>query len=187
MSSEKDNETKLKIRSAVKEILRNSDGGSLNIRNISKATGLSPGTIYYHYANKADIIIDVVDEHWNKCFDNIVSSIKEENFLKAIDSLYGYILGYFIEFRSHWIKHLSMLDFNYIRNGRRYESDYMDKIKAQICDMIHAHIEEISDECINTLGIEGLAQFVFGNFMSNMRKGENNTACLLYVIGKVIS
>lgn len=179
-------ETKNKIKQAVVGILQDGSGRKLNMRNISKETGLSPGTIYYHFPNKAEIVLEVVDDHWQQCLASIRQIKFDARITVAIEQLYGCILEYFLSFRSQWIAELSALGRDEIRNGRQFEASYMHEIDNQIAILLGERKEQISEECLRVMGMQGLTKFVYTNFMLTMKRGETDCSGLLYVIGKVI-
>lgn len=180
------NETKIKIKRAVIDILKSDSDKKLNIRNISKETGLSPGTIYYHFPNKAEIVIEVVDELWSECFENIPLKTFDQEITSALGQLYEHILKYFLSFRDNWIKELSKLGRDEIASGRRFEAGYMVRIKGILTEILTERESQISKECLSMLTIPKIVDFVYINFMANIKSGEQDGRNLMYVIEKVI-
>lgn len=178
-------ETRDKIKQAVVDILKDESGQKLNMRNISKATGLSPGTIYYHFPNKAEIIIEVVDSHWQECLSEIENIKFDDGLCTAVEQLYACILQYFLTFRSQWIKELSELGHDEKRSGRKVESVAMKEIESRIRALVTERKEQVSEECIAAIGLDGVVRFIYDNFMVNMKRGEQDCKNLTYVIRKV--
>jgi AcrR family transcriptional regulator len=52
-----------------------------SLAQISKASGLSKGTLYYYYASKADLIFDVADLHMERITTALFSMIEENKAL----------------------------------------------------------------------------------------------------------
>ena len=71
-------ETRIAIKSAFSKIVTGKTIAPNSIRGIQIITGFSPGTIYYHFKNKAELILEIIDDYWKKCLleiDNIDDSI----------------------------------------------------------------------------------------------------------------
>ena len=180
------NETKTKIKQAVIDILKYDSDKKLNMRNISQETGLSPGTIYYHFPNKAEIVIEVVDELWSECFENIPLKSFDVKITSALGQLYEHILKYFLSFRDNWIKELSKLGRDEAADGRRFEAGYMVRLKEIITEILKERESQISKECLSVLTMPQIVDFVYINFMANIKSGEQDSKNLMYVIEKVI-
>jgi AcrR family transcriptional regulator len=52
-----------------------------SLAQISKASGLSKGTLYYYYASKADLIFDMADLHMERMTTALFSMIEEKSAL----------------------------------------------------------------------------------------------------------
>ena len=52
-----------------------------SLAQISKASGLSKGTLYYYYASKNDLIFDMADLHMEQISTALLSMIGENNSL----------------------------------------------------------------------------------------------------------
>ena len=52
-----------------------------SLAQISKASGLSKGTLYYYYASKNDLIFDMADQHMERITTALFSMIEENNSL----------------------------------------------------------------------------------------------------------
>ena len=83
--------SKEKILSAVEKLLAVKGVKNISIADIASASGLSQGTIYYHYSAKDDIIFDVIEKHvdemkkeFEEWFARHQEGISPDRFLEVI-------------------------------------------------------------------------------------------------------
>lgn len=62
MTKPKKTSTKERIKKAAIELFNARDSLSVTTNHIAKAAGISPGNLYYHYANKEEIIREIYTE-----------------------------------------------------------------------------------------------------------------------------
>ncbi len=79
------------ILSAVEKLIAVSGVKNISIADIAKESGLSQGTIYYHYSTKDDIIFDVIAKHvdqmkteFDEWFQRHQEGISPDRFLGVI-------------------------------------------------------------------------------------------------------
>ena len=63
-----------------------------SLSDISKAAGISKGTLYYHYASKDDLIFDIADVHLNIITDAVLECVKNIEKNSSKDELINLIL-----------------------------------------------------------------------------------------------
>ena len=66
------NKTKQKILKTALELFNERGSGNVSTRHVADALGISPGNLYYHYANKEEIIralFDGLDETSDEAYD----------------------------------------------------------------------------------------------------------------------
>lgn len=83
--------SKEKILSAVEKLIAVKGVKNISIADIASASGLSQGTIYYHYSAKDDIIFDVIAKHvdqmkkeFEEWFARHQEGISPDRFLEVI-------------------------------------------------------------------------------------------------------
>ncbi len=83
--------SKEKILSAVEKLIAVKGVKNISIADIASASGLSQGTIYYHYSAKDDIIFDVIEKHvdqmkkeFEEWFARHQEGISPDRFLEVI-------------------------------------------------------------------------------------------------------
>ena len=63
-----------------------------SLSDISKAAGISKGTLYYHYSSKDDLIFDIADIHLNIITDAVLECVKNIEKNSSKDELINLIL-----------------------------------------------------------------------------------------------
>lgn len=63
-----------------------------SLSDISKAAGISKGTLYYHYSSKDDLIFDIADVHLNIITDAVLECVKNIEKNSSKDELINLIL-----------------------------------------------------------------------------------------------
>lgn len=83
--------SKPQIINAVEKLIATRGVKNISLHDIAVETGLSQGTLYYHYATKDDIIFDVIVKHIDELKDEYIAWIKRhekdltaERFLEVI-------------------------------------------------------------------------------------------------------
>lgn len=93
--------TKERIKRAAIELFNDRDTLSINTNHIAKAAGMSPGNLYYHYANKEEIIREIYLE-MSETFESFRSFemiITDENPLRVMDKAFDRYGEMFWEYR----------------------------------------------------------------------------------------
>lgn len=174
------------IKNAFIDILTGKIAMPLSIRSIEKITGYAAGTIYYHYKNKSDILLEVTDDFWNETFQNINQLPVSYPIDKALTLLYEAIYERFKLFSTYWIHELTQLDSNDKIYGRGVESLFFKKIHERIRIILEANEKDISKDLLEHMSIVQLSDFVFLNFMDAMKQGSKGFTIFLYILQKVI-
>ena len=83
--------SKAKILQAVEQLIATRGINSFSLRDIASETNLSPGTLYYHYTTKDDIIFDIITKHIDELNNEYVAwlsrhqtDLTPERFLEVI-------------------------------------------------------------------------------------------------------
>jgi AcrR family transcriptional regulator len=83
--------SKAKILIAVEKLIANKGINSISLRDIAAETKLSPGTLYYHYTTKDDIVFDIIAKHIDELKNEYVAwlsrhqtDLTPERFLEVI-------------------------------------------------------------------------------------------------------
>jgi len=66
-----------------------------SITELSKATGAAEGTIFYHFKNKEDIFLSILDDTRNRVIEEFERYLEEGEFDTGLDMIEGAISFYF--------------------------------------------------------------------------------------------
>lgn len=178
-------DTKRLIQDAARRLVTEGGVQKFSMRKLSQETGLSPGTIYYHYPSKSDLIVELVDELWVQCFEDLPSE-EFTGFQQEFVATYDRLLEHFLQFQHNWLRELSTLSALEKKSGRQYEENYMILIRQRLLDMVQKHRKQISADAMECLGEEGMVEFLFINMMYYLRRGQSDTKNLLYIVNKIL-
>lgn len=101
MTNPKKPSTKERIKAAAITLFNENDTLSINTNHIAKAAGISPGNLYYHYANKEEIIREIYQE-MSKTFESFKSFetiLTSDNPLQVMDEAFDRYGELFWEYR----------------------------------------------------------------------------------------
>lgn len=91
MGRPKGSASKEKILEAVETLIAKDGINAISLRDIAKATKLSLGTLFYHYASKDDIVFDIISKHidelrieYTQWLDRHQTDLTPERFLEVI-------------------------------------------------------------------------------------------------------
>ncbi len=178
-------ETRIAIKSAFSKIVTGKTIAPNSIRGIQIITGFSPGTIYYHFKNKAELILEIIDDYWKKCLleiDNIDDSIDP---VLGIRKLYDILLFRFKIFQTYWIKEVLNLDASNKEVGKSSELKYLTKIKNKIESILRTNENFINKDTIHALGIERLCKFIVNTLLNSMKQNDDEED-FIFIISKII-
>lgn len=88
--------------------------GNVSIKEIQNASGLSAGSIYYHFKDKNEILFHMVNVYLIDNFHEYRDSIRNSNdsFIEKIENIFYYLLGFNKkEFNSSHSSAMSEFDF----------------------------------------------------------------------------
>lgn len=82
------------IRNCAKELFIELNYTNVNMKMISKKSGIAVGTLYNYYANKKELYISILKESWQNTFNKLdaISELTislEEKLSRFINALYG--------------------------------------------------------------------------------------------------
>lgn len=78
--------------SAAEKLITDQGANDFSLADLSKAMGISKGTLYYHYPTKDDLILDIMEKHMNELSQDYIDwfarhqkdSISPQRFLDVI-------------------------------------------------------------------------------------------------------
>jgi len=126
-------------KSAIK-IFSESGVEGVTMRRIANQLGVTPTTIYRHYANKDEVVETIVDDGFAILERNLDKAYKNETGLAAIKKLLRCYLDFSIEFP----RYFDLMFLSPRADVRRFPSDFRDRKSAAfnlLLDLVSAMIE----------------------------------------------
>ncbi len=78
---------RLVILDTAEQLIAEKGVADTSLADISNASGISRGTLYYYYRAKSDLLIDTVERHMNEVTEKIIFSINNNLSLKLEDAI----------------------------------------------------------------------------------------------------
>ncbi len=120
-----------------------------SLSDISKAAGISKGTLYYHYSSKDDLIFDIADVHLNIITDAVLECVKNIEKNSSKDELINLILRKIATIGSTGRIHMYLLCEAITGNDslrEKIESKIYSVEKRTLQDEIYKNLSESIDE-----------------------------------------
>lgn len=92
MAAPRNENIKIYILDATKELLKKRSFSEISLAEIAKAAGISKGTLYYHYKNKSEIFFDLTDQYLNEQWNDFVVWTEDKDKDTSINRLVKYVI-----------------------------------------------------------------------------------------------
>lgn len=122
------------------KIFRESGVEGVTMRRIADRLGVTPTTIYRHFANKDEVVQTIVDDGFAILERKLDKAYKNETGLAAIKSLLRCYLDFSIEFP----RHFDLMFLSPRADARRFPSDFRNRKSAAfnlLLDLVSAMVE----------------------------------------------
>ncbi|MFA6075686.1 MAG: TetR/AcrR family transcriptional regulator [Negativicutes bacterium] len=146
------------------KILFESGYSNFSIRNVAQSCGISVGTIYNYFPTKNDLIMKLIQNHWQQYY----------LFLEAIDheeiGLFQKLACIFIEFKTFtnsfrelWLKSVEQGFPCNLPEARNYKADFFKNLSQKI-EQIIVNCKPVQETRSYYLTSKELSQFILVNF-----------------------
>lgn len=92
MAAPRNENLKNSILSAALKLLQTTSFGDISLAAIAKQAKLSKGTLYYYYATKDDILLDITDAYLNRLSEDLLAWVDNPEKDTRPERLYHYVL-----------------------------------------------------------------------------------------------
>lgn len=92
MAAPRNENLKGTILAAALTLLQTTAFGDISLATIAKKAKISKGTLYYYYASKDDILLDITDQYLKKLSDDLLSWVDNPEKDTRPERLYNYVL-----------------------------------------------------------------------------------------------
>ncbi|MGL5381689.1 TetR/AcrR family transcriptional regulator [Clostridium sp.] len=175
------------ILKVAKELAYEEGINKINMRKLATRCNIALGTIYNYYPNKIDIVIDVVEDFWNECFENIDFMLDEKlDFFQQLKKLYFYMLNYLEKFESNWLKDLANLSSLNKKKGRARELKYILRFHEISIELLETHKAEFNKDIFNRFTQDEVIKFIIQNIFLMLRTYQRDYSFFDYTLKKVL-
>lgn len=153
------------IMKKAKEILFTEGYSKLSMRALAKSCDIAIGTFYNYYPTKKDLIIEMMEEHWNQCFErlNIIMESQEDFYIKLF-KIHEILKEFITSFKQVWLKPDLYDNKDYVEGGLQRQNIFIHRL---ILDIEKILLEEVKGKSILiNLSTYDLAKFILMNFIS---------------------
>ncbi|MDO4573204.1 MAG: TetR/AcrR family transcriptional regulator [Clostridia bacterium] len=92
MAAPKNDHVKEQILDAAMRLLR--EQPDVSLAEVAAAANVSKGTLYYHYASKAELYLDVGERYWQKLADSLLDWVDNPGKDSSLPRLVRYAISY---------------------------------------------------------------------------------------------
>lgn len=92
MAAPRNENIKDRILDSTRELLETNSFSDISLAEIAKKSGISKGTLYYHYKNKSEIFFDITDMYLNEQWDDFVKWTENKEKDTSIPRLIKYVV-----------------------------------------------------------------------------------------------
>lgn len=92
MAAPRNENIKSRIIETTRELLETSSFSDISLAEIANKSGISKGTLYYHYKNKSEIFFDITDIYLNEQWNDFISWTENKEKDTSIPRLIKYVV-----------------------------------------------------------------------------------------------
>lgn len=179
-----------RIASAAYKLACEKGLGSLSIRSLANECGVSVGTIYNYFPDKAALATEVITTFWTRIAYSeetrtCLQYVEGENLIAFCKRLYQTMDQALDQFRSTWLGDMSSLDARTRQMGRKAEQACFEHIYQSLEKVISAD-KEIDQVTLERIGIKQLARFIWQSFYQSLRANDNAYHTLLLLLEEAL-
>jgi AcrR family transcriptional regulator len=122
------------ILNHARDIVLNEGYENLTIREVSKNSGISVGTIYNCFLTKKDLILQLIEDYWQECLEAVDEIDKDEPdlFLKLF-KIYEKFNSFFETFKEGWIRNSTS---GHGENGLIRKKNFLEKFIKKVEEIL---------------------------------------------------
>lgn len=160
----------------------------INIRSVAKNSNIAIGTVYNYFPSKADLLVAVIDDFWQCAFKDIKwKSLGQNSFYANIEKIYMVLHEYLKNFKENWLEQLSLLKTPEKLLGREKETEFFQVIYGRIIFLMDMDNDLKQFQWSEAITKEKIAEFIFQNMLSMLRKDTEDISFFLLILRKILS
>lgn len=150
--------------------------GALSVRSVARDCGVSVGTLYNYFPDKAALTAAVIERFWKEVAfaDGAASCLAYHegerfvDFCRRVERTFSAALA---DFRTNWLGELGGLDARSRQRGRATEHAYFDHICTNLEKVARAD-EAVDSATLEKIGTAELARFIWTSMLDHLRRNE---------------
>lgn len=164
--------------------------GSLSVRGIAADCGVSIGTIYNHFPDKAALVTEVISMFWERialpspgatCFsyspgENLIG------YCRRVAQTLGSALQ---RFREKWLVDLSSLDGRTLQSSHEAEKRCFAHVERGIAMAAH-NDASIASSARDSLEANMLSHFIWTNMLASLKEGDQDCKVLFEILDRAL-
>lgn len=176
--------SKQMILATAYELVAERGAGALSMRNVAERCGVSVGSIYNYYPQKADLLTDTLEMFWKDAISSESLSAMHpgqgEGFVAFCERLMSCLEEPLSRFRETWLKDIGSFEPKEIDAGRDRENQYFAHIKHGL--EVALENDGDVDETLFADGMtkEALCSHIWDVMLMYLRRGDDAT--VLFVL-----
>lgn len=92
MAAPRKDDVKSAVLNAAQLLLETGTWGDISLADIAKESGISKGTLYYHYKTKGEILFDLANRYLNKQWDDFIRWTEDKEKDTSLQRLVKYVV-----------------------------------------------------------------------------------------------
>lgn len=164
--------------------------GSLSVRGIAADCGVSIGTIYNYFPDKAALVTEVIFAFWERIAlsgsDGTCFSYRHgENLIGYCRRVARALGSALLRFRGEWLVELSSLDGKTLQSSHEAEKRCFAHIERGIA-MAARNDTAIAQEARDRISAEKLSHFIWTNMLSSLKEGDPDCKVLFALLDRAL-
>lgn len=163
---------------------------ALGVRDVAERCGVSVGSVYNYYPNKAELVADAVERHWLVSLpESVVHAMRASaglDFLafcrRAADQLAG-PLG---EFRVRWLRDIEKLDARSLAAARTREAACFSHIRRGLVAVLEGDPRIDRSLFEGAVTPEALCDHVWESMLASLRRGDRSCEVLFALLERAL-
>lgn len=150
-------------------LLGNEGYETFSMRKLAIRCNVAVSTIYLHFENKMDIMIEVVSKFWKECFTTF-NAQESTNFFDSIRTLYYHILSHLEHFKVKWLNSFTTMNIMDKSQGKEAMNQFISLIHKKIISQLELYQSTFDKNYFDKCDKEYLAKFIYDNFTGLLMK-----------------
>lgn len=162
--------TKNEIVSAALGVAKRDGTSALGIRQVASACGISVGTIYNYFPDKAALVIEVTAAYWAEVLAPWLERPQDTGFADSCEQLALCLSGPLTEFEASWLEGIESLAKTVRDEGKQEEHALTSRVIRSLEQTARAD-PAMSPVRLEILGAHQLALFCWVSILGAIRSG----------------